>query len=178
MKANPKPWLYGPNWRGIRCEARTRRGTFCQRPARLPVGRCKLHGGASTGPKAEDGLARLTAARTTHLAPLLCKAPCFCALLFGELPVRGTSLCKPFKAVFGSWPGAPATVDPTAPYRLLCGRLARSATPGLGAAPLAGPIGAKPPWNTFFEVGVCHAQISTSYEVLLYPTSNVLARWS
>jgi hypothetical protein len=37
MKANPKPWLYGPNWQGIRCEARTRRGTLCQRPARLPV---------------------------------------------------------------------------------------------------------------------------------------------
>jgi len=51
MKANPKPWLYGPNWQGIRCEARTRRGTACQRPARLPVGRCKLHGGASTGPR-------------------------------------------------------------------------------------------------------------------------------
>ena len=66
MKANPKPWLYGPNWQGQRCEAKTRRGTLCQRPARLPVGRCKLHGGASTGPKAEDGLARLTAARTTH----------------------------------------------------------------------------------------------------------------
>ena len=66
MKANPKPWLYGPNWQGIRCEARARRGTLCQRPARLPVGRCKLHGGASTGPRTKDGLARLTEARTKH----------------------------------------------------------------------------------------------------------------
>ena len=66
MKANPKPWLYGPNWQGSRCEARTRRGTPCQRPARLPVGRCKLHGGASTGPRTKDGLARLTEARTKH----------------------------------------------------------------------------------------------------------------
>ena len=66
MKANPKPWLYGPNWQGIRCEARTRRGTLCQRPARLPVGRFKLHGGASTGPRTKDGLARLTEARTKH----------------------------------------------------------------------------------------------------------------
>ena len=66
MKANPKPWLYGPNWQGIRCEARTRRGTLCQRPARLPVGRCKLHGGASTGPRTKDGLARLTEAKTKH----------------------------------------------------------------------------------------------------------------
>ena len=37
-----------------------------QRPARLPVGRCKLHGGASTGPRTKDGLARLTEARTKH----------------------------------------------------------------------------------------------------------------
>jgi hypothetical protein len=66
MKANPKPWLYGPNWQGIRCEARTRRGTACQRPARLPVGRCKLHGGASTGPRTKHGLTRLTEARTKH----------------------------------------------------------------------------------------------------------------
>ena len=66
MKANPKPWLYGPDWQGIRCEARTRRGTLCQRPARLPVGRYKLHGGASTGPLTKDGLARLTEARTKH----------------------------------------------------------------------------------------------------------------
>ena len=31
-------------------------GHACQRPARLPVGRCKLHGGASTGPRTKDGL--------------------------------------------------------------------------------------------------------------------------
>ena len=66
MKANPKPWLYGPNWQGQRCEARTRRGTPCKRSARLPVGRCKLHGGSSTGPRTKDGLARLTEARTKH----------------------------------------------------------------------------------------------------------------
>ena len=66
MKTNPKPWLYGPKWQGQRCEARTRRGTLCQRPARLPVGRCKLHGGASTGPRTKDGLARLTEAKIKH----------------------------------------------------------------------------------------------------------------
>ncbi|MEN8742595.1 MAG: HGGxSTG domain-containing protein, partial [Phaeobacter gallaeciensis] len=42
------------------CEARTRKGTPCKRPARLPVGHCKLHGGASTGPGTEEGRARLT----------------------------------------------------------------------------------------------------------------------
>ena len=66
MKTNPKPWLYGLNWQGIRCEARTRRGTLCQRPARLPVGCCKLHGGASTGTKTKNGLARLTEAKIKH----------------------------------------------------------------------------------------------------------------
>ena len=66
MKANPKPWLYGPNWQGIRCEARTRRGALCQRPARLPVGRCRLHGGASTGSRTEEGRALLTKSKIKH----------------------------------------------------------------------------------------------------------------
>ena len=66
MKNNVKPWLYGPNWQGQRCEARTRRGTLCKRPGAKKNGRCKLHGGRSTGPKTEDGLARLTASKTTH----------------------------------------------------------------------------------------------------------------
>ena len=30
------------------------------------MGRCKLHGGASTGPRTEEGRARLTEARTKH----------------------------------------------------------------------------------------------------------------
>ena len=66
MKANPRPWLYGPNRQGQRCEARTRGFTPCQRLARLPVGRCKLHGEASTGSRTKDGLARLTEAKTKH----------------------------------------------------------------------------------------------------------------
>ena len=59
-------WRFGPNWPGQRCEARTRKGTPCQRPARLPVGRCRLHGGSSTGPRTEAGLARLVASKITH----------------------------------------------------------------------------------------------------------------
>ncbi len=66
MKNNPKPWLYGSDWQGKRCEARTRRGTLCQRPGNKINGRCKLHGGRSTGPKTEDGLARIIASKTTH----------------------------------------------------------------------------------------------------------------
>ncbi len=30
------------------------------------MGRCKLHGGASTGPRTKDGLARLTEAKIKH----------------------------------------------------------------------------------------------------------------
>ena len=60
------PWRFGSDWPGQRCGAKTRKGTPCQRPARLPVDRCKLHGGASTGPRAKSGLARLTEARTKH----------------------------------------------------------------------------------------------------------------
>ena len=60
------PWRFGPDWPGQRCSAKTRKGTPCQRPAYKRNGRCSLHGGRSTGPKTEDGLARLTAARTTH----------------------------------------------------------------------------------------------------------------
>ena len=60
------PWRFGPDWPGQRCGAKTRKGTPYQRPAYKPNGRCSLHGGKSTGPKTEDGLARLTVARTTH----------------------------------------------------------------------------------------------------------------
>ena len=66
MKNNSKSHLYGPNWQGTRCEARTRRGTLCQRPGNKINGRCKLHGGRSTGPRTEDGVVRLAASKSTH----------------------------------------------------------------------------------------------------------------
>lgn len=66
MKSNPKPWLYGPDWQGQRCQARTRRGTLCQRPGNKINGRCKLHGGRSVGPRSEDGVARIIASKITH----------------------------------------------------------------------------------------------------------------
>ena len=60
------PWQFGPNWPGERCGAKTRKGTPCLCPAKQPVGRCRLHGGASTGPRTKDGIAKLSEARTTH----------------------------------------------------------------------------------------------------------------
>ena len=57
---------FGPDWPGIRCLAKTRRGTECQRAAYKHSTRCALHGGLSTGARTEEGRARLAAARTTH----------------------------------------------------------------------------------------------------------------
>jgi hypothetical protein len=48
-----------------RCGARTRSGTACQQPA-MRNGRCRMHGGTSTGPRTPEGLARCTAAPTKH----------------------------------------------------------------------------------------------------------------
>jgi hypothetical protein len=48
-----------------RCGARTRQATPCRSPA-MRNGRCRMHGGCSTGPRTEEGLARVTAARTIH----------------------------------------------------------------------------------------------------------------
>jgi hypothetical protein len=48
-----------------RCGALTRAGQPCQGPA-MSNGRCRMHGGLSTGPTSPEGLARIVAARTVH----------------------------------------------------------------------------------------------------------------
>lgn len=48
-----------------RCGARTREGTRCQCPA-MRNGRCRLHGGLSTGPRTVAGLARSKRANWKH----------------------------------------------------------------------------------------------------------------
>ena len=58
-------WRFGPKWPGQRCGAKTRRGTPCQRLANKRNGRCRLHGGASSGPRTEQGHAKIAAANTT-----------------------------------------------------------------------------------------------------------------
>ena len=40
---------FGPQWKGIRCGAKTRRGTPCLKPAIKHKTRCQLHGGRSIG---------------------------------------------------------------------------------------------------------------------------------
>jgi hypothetical protein len=57
---------FGPNWPGVRCLAKTRRGTKCQRAAYKHNGRCGLHGGLSTGARTPEGLQRISEANIKH----------------------------------------------------------------------------------------------------------------
>jgi len=47
------------------CGAKTRSGTSCRKPAK-PNGRCRWHGGLSTGPLTPEGRARCMAIRWKH----------------------------------------------------------------------------------------------------------------
>ena len=112
-----------------------------------------------------------------HLTPLLGKAPRFCALLFGELAMLGSSLCESRKAVLGPRTGARAPMELTAPHRESGGALAGRTPARSGLAPLTLPVWAVEPW---FGVGFHSAQLSSVYGVLLYPTLDGLAcvAWS
>lgn len=63
-------WLKNGNTPGNpdlapRCGARTRKGHRCKAPA-MENGRCRMHGGSSTGPRTQQGLARSKLARWKH----------------------------------------------------------------------------------------------------------------
>ena len=63
-------WLRNGNRPGMpslapRCGAKTRCHTLCQSPA-MRNGRCRMHGGLSTGPRTPDGLERSRRARWIH----------------------------------------------------------------------------------------------------------------
>jgi hypothetical protein len=63
-------WLRNGNRPGdfskaARCGARNRRGASCQCPA-MANGRCRLHGGLSTGPRTPEGIERIRQAVTKH----------------------------------------------------------------------------------------------------------------
>lgn len=49
----------------IQCGAKTRQGGSCQQPS-MPNGRCRLHGGKSTGPRTPEGLERSRKANWKH----------------------------------------------------------------------------------------------------------------
>lgn len=46
---------------GALCGARTRQGGSCKQPTLLPSGRCRYHGGASTGARTAEGKAKSAA---------------------------------------------------------------------------------------------------------------------
>jgi hypothetical protein len=48
-----------------RCSAKTRRNTPCGRMA-MACGRCRMHGGLSTGARTAEGQERVRKARTIH----------------------------------------------------------------------------------------------------------------
>lgn len=75
-KNNAKPrekrrgWLKNNNppgdfMKAPRCGAKTRKGTPCRAPA-MKNGRCRLHGGKSTGPKTTEGIERIRQAHIKH----------------------------------------------------------------------------------------------------------------
>jgi hypothetical protein len=69
-KTGESGWLKNDNPPGNpsnapRCGAKTRRQTSCHAPA-MPNGRCRMHGGASTGPRTPKGLARSNKANWKH----------------------------------------------------------------------------------------------------------------
>ena len=49
-----------------RCGAKARTTGCCCRAPAMPNGRCRMHGGKSTGPRTTQGLANLASAHTTH----------------------------------------------------------------------------------------------------------------
>ena len=51
--------------KAARCGAKNRHGTPCQCPA-MANGRCRLHGGLSTGAKTAEGIERIRRAVTKH----------------------------------------------------------------------------------------------------------------
>ena len=60
------PSNFDPEWQGQRCDAKTRKGTACQKLPLAGKARCRLHGGLSTGPKTLEGKARIAAAHWKH----------------------------------------------------------------------------------------------------------------
>ena len=108
-----------------------------------------------------------------HLTPLLGKAPRFCALLFSELAMLGSSLRKAREAVLGPWAGGSPSMELAAPHRESGGALTRRTPARSGLAPLPLPVWAVKPW---FGVGFHSAQLSSVYGVLLYLILSGVAR--
>ena len=60
------PLRFGSDWPGQRCDAKTRKGTACQKPPIKGKRRCRLHGGLSSGPKSAEGKSRIAETHYRH----------------------------------------------------------------------------------------------------------------
>jgi hypothetical protein len=101
-------WLKNGNLPGdfskaLRCGARTRGGSSCQAPA-MANGRCRLHGGRSTGPKTAEGIERIRRAVTKH----------------GRYSAAAKIEQQQIRAWFAKWPRVDSS-DPEYGHRLACG---------------------------------------------------------
>ena len=85
--ATPGDFLAAP-----RCGAHTRSGEPCRQPA-MRNGRCRMHGGLSTGRRTAEGRARCAAARRTHG---------FYSADMVALRRAGTAYCRRMDALFAS----------------------------------------------------------------------------
>jgi len=108
-----------------------------------------------------------------HLPPHLCFALGFCALLFGELAMLGSSLCESRKPVLGPWASGSPSMELTAAHRESSGALAGRAPARSGLAPNTLPVRTVEPW---FGISFHCAHISSILEVLLYPILGGVAR--
>ena len=74
QKPRDNPMERLPDWRTTlplaqscpRCGAKNRAGKPCRSPAMRGKARCRMHGGASTGARTAEGMARIKAAATKH----------------------------------------------------------------------------------------------------------------
>ena len=117
--ATPGDFLAAP-----RCGARTRAGDCCRQPA-MRNGRCRMHGGLSTGPRTAEGRARCAAARRTH------------GLYSAEtiaLRRAATAQCRRMDAFFAS-----VKIRRTAGHGLLPPNLANRAAANVGTSPTTTP---------------------------------------
>jgi hypothetical protein len=99
-------WLKNGNQPGDfskapRCGAKNRRGAPCQCPA-MPNGRCRLHGGLSTGARTAEGIQRIRDAVTKH-------GRYSAAYKAEELRVK--NLIRKYHAINDGWPFGPSDTD-------------------------------------------------------------------
>jgi len=95
-----------------RCGAKTRLGCPCKSPA-MANGRCRMHGGASTGPKTAEGKARIAAAsaRRGNQEARACEARATATIRRGKVLAATVDARLPLEALavpLRALPGAPA----------------------------------------------------------------------